>query len=124
MAEPRRIRRDRRGTHYVLVSAKDAPWLHGRGAWGVPAGPAKEAEERVTAYTDRLVWTRMELLRAVRRDPAFLEPLRGRALACPCPDGVRCPTDILLELLDGTPAHYASSKDLQAFRAEGRARPA
>ena len=107
----RRLRHDRRGRHYVLVSAKDAPWRHGHGAWGLAAGKPKDAEARVTAYTDALVAYRVWLRRQLSRDPAFLEDLRGRDLACPCAPEVRCPTDILLEVLASTPA----------FRAEGPA---
>lgn len=107
----RRLRRDRRGTRYVLVSAKDAPWHHGRDPWAIPAGKPKDAEARVTAYTDALVTHRVWLRRQLARDAGFLEELRGRDLACPCAPGVRCPTDILLEVLATTPA----------FRAEGPA---
>ena len=104
----RRLRRDRRGRHYVLVSAKDAPWGHGPRAWAIPAGTAKDAEARITAYTVALVAFRVQLLQWIRKAPALLEPLRGRDLACPCaPAPFRCPTDILLEVLAETPASRA-----------------
>jgi hypothetical protein len=95
-----KLRRDRRGGSYVLVSAKGQPWRHEPRVWEIPTGGKKaELEDRVRVYSDDLARYRVWLLQQLRTTPAFLDPLRGRRLACPCAPGVRCPTDILLEQL-------------------------
>lgn len=100
MTTPRRLQRDRRGGSYVLVSAKGQPWRHVPRRWALPlGGPKPGREERMRAYIDDLAAYRVWLLEQLRETPAFLDPLRGRRLACPCPLEVRCPTDILVEQL-------------------------
>lgn len=41
------------------------------------------------------------LLKQLEKDPSFLEPLRGKNLACWCPPDQPCHVDILLEYLEG-----------------------
>ena len=103
MTTQRRLQRDRRGGSYALVTAKGGPWRHVPRRWELPTlQPKAGREERVRAYTDGLVAYRAWLDEQLRRDPAFLEPLRGRRLACACRLEVRCPTDILVERLAAT----------------------
>lgn len=70
--------------------------------WGNPFAldptiPAKDVDARIRDRVDALVRYRVWLLHRLRADPAFLEPLRGRDLACWCDLTVRCHADILLE---------------------------
>jgi hypothetical protein len=68
-----------------------------------PTIPAKDVDARVRDRVDVLVRYRRWLDEQLRADPAFLEPLRGRDLACWCRLDVRCHADILLEQLARTP---------------------
>jgi len=57
------------------------------GRWGNPfKGP--DAIERFRAYAEE----------RLAREPAWLEPLRGRDLLCWCAPSSRCHADVLLEL--------------------------
>lgn len=100
-----RLQRDRRSGSYVYVAGKDRPWGHGP-RWSLPIGvPPKHAEAAQRDYTTRLQRYRLSLRHELANDPDLREAfdqLRGRRLACPCPLEVRCPTDILLALLEET----------------------
>lgn len=80
----------------------------GRGtAWGNPYQlddriPPGDVRARVLDRVRVLVGYRRWLAEQLARDPAFLEPLRGRDLACWCPLTERCHADILLERLAAT----------------------
>jgi len=59
-----------------------------------------------------LAFTREEALKHYRiwlneqlqKDPTFLDPLKGKDLACWCPVMTACHADIILEVLGGTAA--------------------
>ncbi len=53
----------------------------------------------VTHLEDSLVLYRAWLKEKVERDPLFLEPLKGKDLACWCRLDSPCHADILLEML-------------------------
>jgi hypothetical protein len=87
---PHRIQRQRRQgwrlpTHAVSVTRP--------GRWGNPFrigrdGDRAQVLQRFEAYAgDRLA-----------HDPGWLAPLRGKDLACWCPEGIACHADILLRL--------------------------
>jgi len=53
----------------------------------------------VTHLDDSLLFFRQWLEDKIAQNPKFLDPLRGKDLACWCPLGKPCHADILLEFL-------------------------
>jgi len=64
--------------------------------WGNPfrIGIDGTREQVIEKYRE---WLREKL----KEDPAFLEPLRGKDLACWCPLNVPCHADVIIEFLKG-----------------------
>jgi len=54
----------------------------------------------VTHLDDSLLFFRQWLEDKIAQNPKFLDPLRGKDLACWCPLGKPCHADILLEFLE------------------------
>lgn len=63
--------------------------------WGNPFEVGKDGtrEEVIEKYRE---W----LIQKLKEDPKFLDPLRGKDLACWCPLNQSCHADILLEFLE------------------------
>lgn len=75
--------------------------------WGNPF-PIDEAG-RMTRKRSIALYRRW-LKEQLRRDPEFLEPLRGYHLGCTCAPGLECHADVLLEALYGRGGRAAVRK--------------
>ena len=64
--------------------------------WGNPYVPATSAD-----YQRRIAVSKYAkyLDAKLAEDPHFLDELRGKDLACWCPEGVSCHADIILEVM-------------------------
>ena len=105
---PRRIQR-KRGKGFNLQAASTNPNGYryvGRGSrWGNPFTVGEKIEDDAVPNGYFIVdeATCLELFEnhcghQLMDDPAWLEPLRGKDLACWCPEGSPCHADILLRL--------------------------
>jgi hypothetical protein len=93
MADPRRIR-FRRVKGWRLPA--DSVYVGRPSAWGNPYLMAGEAQRQFVVDRFRDFAERM-----LRLDPAWLDPLRGKRLACACPLELPCHADVLIELTNG-----------------------
>ncbi|MGI9414568.1 MAG: DUF4326 domain-containing protein [Hyphomicrobiales bacterium] len=92
MAKPRRIQVKRRKGWRL---PEGAVYVGRPTRWGNPYRLGKEAESR-----EQVVDMYREMLDTLPPDElsALLEPLKGRDLACWCPEGAPCHGDVLLTL--------------------------
>ena len=72
------------------------PYKEGWGVWGRRDTLLTWYTDRAEAEQDALTLYRRHLMRALRIQPDYLAPLRGKDLACWCREGALCHADILL----------------------------
>jgi hypothetical protein len=71
--------------------------------WGNPfrIGVDGSREEVISKY-------RKWLIEKLKADPKFLDPLKGKDLACWCPLTLPCHADVILETLSKNPSSFDS----------------
>ncbi|WP_138443533.1 DUF4326 domain-containing protein [Sinomonas susongensis] len=79
------------------------PWFDAKDNWGrVTAADATNASSRGVVPAEVVDQFRMLMQVRARDEPQrfarWIKPLRGKNLACWCPDGHSCHADVLLEL--------------------------
>lgn len=98
---PQRIQRKRTKGYRLPENAVS---ITRPGRWGNPFKVGSVVAEspshypRVLGIADVLEWYEKWLRVQIKRQPDFLEPLRGKDLACFCKEGAPCHGDVLLRM--------------------------
>jgi hypothetical protein len=75
--------------------------------WGNPYRLGEYTrEEALRLYRERVEWI-------IKKEPAFLDPLKGKDLACWCSETESCHADILIEIIENTGVLGERNLDLE-----------
>jgi len=79
------------GNNFKIGDATSWIPVDNSGVWSKQPHPPLTREQTIQCFRYCTEWT-------LSYDPDYLEPLRGKNLACFCPPNVDCHADVLLEL--------------------------
>jgi hypothetical protein len=90
-----RVDRPTRWGNPFKAGDPDPAWCNHMSQWSLFGGWVRHPLDRAGAIYHYRLW----LLQELKRDPDFLEPLRGKDLGCWCRPLLACHADVIEEML-------------------------